>query len=70
MNILDSIGIKIKVSDKSEVIEYMDYRYNAPWLVIQFRLIFKREKISQLLFNAQMVVLNEVLEQGNNLTFN
>ena len=62
--ILENIGIKINLSEIPEYMEYMDYRYNAPWLVIQFRRIFMQAKISQLNFNAQLAMLNKTIEAG------
>ena len=65
--LLDQLGIKLHISDLPEVRKYMDYRYNAPWIVIQFRKVFKWTKISQLLFEAQAATLNKVLDEGKRI---
>ena len=65
--ILENIGIKINLSEIPEYMEYMDYRYNAPWLIIQFRRIFMWVKISQLKLDAQLAVLNKTIEEGYDL---
>ena len=63
--ILDAIGVIINLSEIPEYMEYMDYKYNASWLIIQFRRIFMWAKISQLKFDAQVAVLNKTIEAGH-----
>jgi hypothetical protein len=62
--ILENIGLRVNVSELPDYMAYMDYRYNAPLLLIIWRRLFRKAVINDLHIKAQQAFLNAVMDQA------